>query len=65
MILSDDLNSRHGSGPTMKYQVVNPATGQLESEFPAATDAEISELLDRAGSTAKLANELSVAEFVG
>ena len=27
----------------MKYEVVNPATGQLEREFPTATDAEISE----------------------
>ena len=32
----------------MKYQVVNPATGQLEKEFPTATDAEISEVLARA-----------------
>ena len=32
----------------MKYQVVNPATGQLEREFPTATDAEISEVLARA-----------------
>ena len=33
----------------MKYQVVNPATGQVEKEYPTATDAEISEVLDRAG----------------
>jgi succinate-semialdehyde dehydrogenase / glutarate-semialdehyde dehydrogenase len=32
----------------MKYQVVNPATGQLESEYPTATDAEISAVLERA-----------------
>jgi succinate-semialdehyde dehydrogenase/glutarate-semialdehyde dehydrogenase len=32
----------------VKYQVVNPATGKLESEFPTATDAEISDVLDRA-----------------
>ena len=32
----------------MKYQVVNPATGQLEREFPTATDAEIGEVLARA-----------------
>ena len=25
----------------MKYQVVNPATGQVEQEYPTATDAEI------------------------
>src|SRR6185437_13901431 len=33
----------------MKYQVVNPATGQVEREYPTATDAEIGEVLDRAG----------------
>jgi len=32
----------------MMYQVVNPATGKLEREYPTATDAEISEILDRA-----------------
>ena len=25
----------------MQYQVMNPATGQVEREYPAATDAEI------------------------
>jgi succinate-semialdehyde dehydrogenase/glutarate-semialdehyde dehydrogenase len=34
----------------MTYQVVNPATGQLEREYPTATDAEISEVLGRAAS---------------
>jgi succinate-semialdehyde dehydrogenase / glutarate-semialdehyde dehydrogenase len=33
----------------MKYQVVNPATGQVEREYATATDAEIGEVLDRAG----------------
>jgi succinate-semialdehyde dehydrogenase / glutarate-semialdehyde dehydrogenase len=33
----------------MKYQVVNPATGQVEKEYPTATDGEIGEILDRAG----------------
>jgi succinate-semialdehyde dehydrogenase / glutarate-semialdehyde dehydrogenase len=33
----------------MKYQVVNPSTGQVEKEYPTATDAEIGEILDRAG----------------
>jgi succinate-semialdehyde dehydrogenase / glutarate-semialdehyde dehydrogenase len=33
----------------MNYQVVNPATGQVEKEYPTATDAEIGEVLDRAG----------------
>jgi succinate-semialdehyde dehydrogenase / glutarate-semialdehyde dehydrogenase len=32
----------------MTYQVVNPATGQVEKEYPTATDAEIGEVLDRA-----------------
>ena len=32
----------------MAYQVVNPATGKLESEYPTATDAEISDVLGRA-----------------
>ena len=32
----------------MKYQVTNPATGKIESEYPTATDAEISDLLARA-----------------
>ncbi|MGH3275005.1 MAG: aldehyde dehydrogenase family protein, partial [Streptosporangiaceae bacterium] len=31
----------------MMYQVVNPATGKVESEFPTATDAQISGVLDR------------------
>jgi len=33
----------------MKYQVVNPSTGQVEHEYPTATDAEIGEVLNRAG----------------
>ena len=33
----------------MTYQVVNPATGQVEREYPTASDAEIGEILDRAG----------------
>jgi len=33
----------------MQYQVVNPATGQVEREYPTATDAEIGTVLDRAG----------------
>jgi succinate-semialdehyde dehydrogenase / glutarate-semialdehyde dehydrogenase len=31
----------------MKYQVTNPATGEIESEYPTATDAEISDVLAR------------------
>jgi succinate-semialdehyde dehydrogenase/glutarate-semialdehyde dehydrogenase len=30
-----------------EYKVVNPATNQVEREFPAATDAEIEQVLDR------------------
>jgi succinate-semialdehyde dehydrogenase/glutarate-semialdehyde dehydrogenase len=36
------------AGPMM-YQVTNPATGKVESEYATATDAEIKEILDRAG----------------
>jgi len=32
----------------MKYQVVNPATGELEAEYPVATGAEITDVLERA-----------------
>jgi succinate-semialdehyde dehydrogenase/glutarate-semialdehyde dehydrogenase len=34
----------------MIYQVINPATGKVESEYPAATDADISDVLARAAS---------------
>jgi succinate-semialdehyde dehydrogenase / glutarate-semialdehyde dehydrogenase len=34
----------------MKYQVTNPATGKIESEYPTTTDAEISDVLARAAS---------------
>ncbi|WP_309647110.1 NAD-dependent succinate-semialdehyde dehydrogenase [Nocardioides sp.] len=30
------------------YQVVNPATGEVEQEFPTATDAEVQEAVERA-----------------
>jgi succinate-semialdehyde dehydrogenase/glutarate-semialdehyde dehydrogenase len=33
---------------SMMYQVVNPATGKVESEYPTATDAEVSAVLGRA-----------------
>jgi len=32
----------------MSYKVTNPATGKVESEYPTASDAEISDLLARA-----------------
>src|SRR6185312_6956234 len=41
--------TREGEIRTMKYQVLNPSTGQVEQEYPTATDAEISDILDRAG----------------
>src|SRR5271165_4026252 len=34
---------------SMMYQVVNPATGKVESEYPTATDAEVVDVLARAG----------------
>jgi succinate-semialdehyde dehydrogenase / glutarate-semialdehyde dehydrogenase len=34
----------------MSYKVTNPATGKIESEYPTASDAEISDLLARAAS---------------
>jgi succinate-semialdehyde dehydrogenase/glutarate-semialdehyde dehydrogenase len=33
---------------SMMYQVVNPATGKVENEYPTATDAEVSDVLGRA-----------------
>jgi succinate-semialdehyde dehydrogenase / glutarate-semialdehyde dehydrogenase len=38
-----------GEAKAMMYQVVNPATGEVEKEYPTATDAEIADVLDRAG----------------
>jgi succinate-semialdehyde dehydrogenase / glutarate-semialdehyde dehydrogenase len=32
----------------MMYQVVNPATGKVEAEYPTATDAELAGVLERA-----------------
>lgn len=32
---------------SVEYKVVNPATGQVEREFPTATDGEISSAIDR------------------
>ncbi len=34
----------------VQYKVVNPATGETESEFPTATDAQIEDVLARAHS---------------
>ena len=38
-----------GEAEAMKYQVVNPVTGAVESEFPTATDAEIAAAIERSG----------------
>ncbi len=37
-----------GTPASVEYKVVNPATGQVENEFPTATDAEIASAIDRA-----------------
>ena len=34
--------------PAVEYKVVNPATGQTESEFPLATDDQAEDTLARA-----------------
>ncbi len=46
----------------MTYQLVNPATGQLEKEYPTATDAEISDVLARADSGYSSWRRTSMAE---
>ena len=46
----------------MMYQVVNPATGKVEKEYPTATDAEIREVLDRAGQGYKAWRRTTMAE---
>ncbi|HWG14423.1 MAG TPA: NAD-dependent succinate-semialdehyde dehydrogenase, partial [Streptosporangiaceae bacterium] len=49
------------AGPMM-YQVVNPATGKVESEYPTATDAEISDVLARADAGYKSWRRTSLEE---
>jgi succinate-semialdehyde dehydrogenase/glutarate-semialdehyde dehydrogenase len=55
----------------MSYKVTNPATGKVESEYPAASDAEISDLLARAASgyaswkTTGVAHRADVVSSVG
>jgi acyl-CoA reductase-like NAD-dependent aldehyde dehydrogenase len=36
-----------GTKAVSVYKVVNPATNETEREFPAATDAEIEQVLER------------------
>src|SRR5580700_7354469 len=55
----------------MSYKVTNPATGKVESEYPEATDAEISDLLARTASayaswkTTDLARRAEIIARVG
>jgi succinate-semialdehyde dehydrogenase / glutarate-semialdehyde dehydrogenase len=44
------------------YQVTNPATGKVESEYPTATDAEISDVVDRADAGYKSWRRTSLEE---
>jgi succinate-semialdehyde dehydrogenase / glutarate-semialdehyde dehydrogenase len=44
------------------YQVVNPATGKVEREFPSATDAEIADLLARSDAAFSAWNRVPLAE---
>src|ERR1700753_1760590 len=44
------------------YQVVNPATGKLEKEYPTATDAEISDVLATADAGYKSWRQTSLDE---
>ena len=39
----------------MEYKVVNPATGETESEFPIATDEQVEDALARARQRSHLA----------
>src|SRR5580704_5379198 len=56
---------------SMSYKVTNPATGKVESEYPEATDAEISDLLARTASayaswkTTDLARRAEIIARVG
>ncbi len=45
-----------------EYRVVNPATGEVEREFPTATDAEIESLLERSESSYAALGRTSLAD---
>jgi succinate-semialdehyde dehydrogenase/glutarate-semialdehyde dehydrogenase len=55
----------------MSYKVTNPATGKVESEYPTASDAEISDLLARAANgyaswkTTSMAHRSEIVARVG
>jgi succinate-semialdehyde dehydrogenase/glutarate-semialdehyde dehydrogenase len=44
------------------YQVVNPATGSLEREYPSATDAEVVDIITRSDAAFSRWNRVPVAE---
>jgi acyl-CoA reductase-like NAD-dependent aldehyde dehydrogenase len=41
------VSESEGSSAVSEFKVVNPATNQTEREFPAATDAEVEQVLAR------------------
>ena len=45
--LASDRHSRQGVVTLSMYKIVNPATGQLEREFPTATDEELADAVRR------------------
>src|SRR6201992_3737066 len=53
---------RDGGALMVAYQVTNPATGKVESEYPTATDAEISDVVARADAGYKSWRQTSLDE---
>ncbi len=47
---------------TVEYQVVNPATGTVEKQFPTATDAEITSAVDRSDAAFAVWSDTPLAE---
>ena len=47
---------------SVEYKVINPATGSVESEFPTASDAEITDAIARSESGARSWATVSVAD---
>ena len=44
------MSKSEGKSAVSEYKVVNPATNETEREFPAATDAEVEQVLERSAS---------------
>jgi succinate-semialdehyde dehydrogenase / glutarate-semialdehyde dehydrogenase len=44
------VSKSEGKSAVSEYKVVNPATNETEREFPAATDAEVEQVLERSAS---------------